>query len=94
MHRVQNCFTPRAADPAVSGFLEITGRKRVFRLPKSTSALALSWLGDSPTIVDFSMAGYVYYPALETGFDIAAEYPAIDAWRRRVACAARLEAPI
>jgi hypothetical protein len=42
-------------------------------------------LGDSPTIVDFSMAGYVYYPAIETGFDIAAEYPAIDAWRRRVA---------
>ena len=42
-------------------------------------------LGERPTIVDFSLAGYVYYPALETGFDIAAEYPAIDAWRRRVA---------
>ena len=42
-------------------------------------------LGEAPTIVDFSLAGYVYYPAAETGFDIAAEYPAIDAWRRRVA---------
>ena len=42
-------------------------------------------LGDSPTIVDFSMAGYVFYPAMETGFDIATEYPAIDAWRWRVA---------
>jgi hypothetical protein len=29
-------------------------------------------LGETPTIVDFSMAGYVYYPAAETGFDIAA----------------------
>ena len=42
-------------------------------------------LGDRPTIVDFSLAGYVYYPASETGFDIAAEYPAIDAWRNRLA---------
>ena len=42
-------------------------------------------LGERPTIVDFSLAGYVYYPAAETGFDIAAEYPAIDAWRRRMA---------
>ena len=42
-------------------------------------------LGERPTIVDFSLAGYVYYPALETGVDLAAEYPAIDAWRRRIA---------
>ena len=84
MHRIQNCFTPRAADPAVLALL----RSRV----ESTFAIAdkhLSTrpfvLGDSPTIVDFSMAGYVYYPATETGFDIAAEYPAIDAWRRRIA---------
>ena len=84
MHRFQNCFTPRAVDPAVLAFL----RSRV----ESTFAIAdkhLSrrsfMLGETPTIVDFSMAGYVYYPATETGFDIAAEYPAIDAWRRRVA---------
>ena len=42
-------------------------------------------LGDRPTIVDFSLAGYVYYPSEETGFDIAAEYPALDAWRQRLA---------
>jgi glutathione S-transferase len=84
MHRVQNCFTPRAADPAVLALL----RSRV----ESSFAIADKHLrdrrfvlGDSPTIVDFSLAGYVYYPASETGFDIAAEYPAIDAWRRRVA---------
>ena len=31
------------------------------------------------------MAGYVYYPPDETGFDIAADYPALDAWRQRLA---------
>jgi glutathione S-transferase len=42
-------------------------------------------LGNRPTIVDFSMAGYVFYPPAETGFDIATAYPAIDAWRKRLA---------
>ena len=84
MHRVQNWFTPQAADPAVLAFL----RARV----ESTFAIAEKHLagrpfvlGERPTIVDFSLTGYVYYPTLETGFDIAAEYPAIDAWRRRIA---------
>lgn len=83
MHRFQNCFTPRAVDPAVLAFL----RSRV----ESTFAIADKHLtdrpfvlGERPTIVDFSMAGYVYYPAAETGFDIA-NFPAIDAWRRRIA---------
>lgn len=42
-------------------------------------------LGERPTIVDFSLVGYLYYPPEETGFDLAAAYPAIDAWRGRVA---------
>jgi glutathione S-transferase len=84
MHRFQNSFTPRAADPAVMAFL----RARV----ESTFAIVEKHLTDRPfvlgeraTIVDCSMAGYVYYPAAETGFDIAAQFPAIEAWRRRVA---------
>jgi glutathione S-transferase len=42
-------------------------------------------LGERPTIVDFSMAGYVYYPSEETGFDIEKAFPAIHAWRQRLA---------
>jgi glutathione S-transferase len=42
-------------------------------------------LGDRPTIVDFSLTGYLYYPSEETGFDLASAFPAIDAWRGRVA---------
>lgn len=84
MHRFQNCLTPQAPDHAVLAFL----RSRV----ESTFAIANKHLtdrafvlGQRPTIVDFSMAGYVYYPTAETGLDIAAQFPAIDAWRRRLA---------
>jgi glutathione S-transferase len=84
MHRVQNRLLPHPADPAVLAFL----RSRV----ESTFAIVEKHLGDRPfvlgdrlSIVDFSMAGYVFYPAAETGFDIATAYPAIDAWRARVA---------
>ena len=42
-------------------------------------------LGERPTFVDFSLAGYVFYPAEETGFDITTRFPAIEAWRRRLA---------
>jgi glutathione S-transferase len=84
MHRFQNCMTPRAADPAVLAFLRSRVENTFSIVDKHFRARPFV-LGDSPTIVDFSMAGYVYYPTAETGFDIAVEYPAIDAWRRRVA---------
>jgi glutathione S-transferase len=40
--------------------------------------------GDAPTIADISMVGYLYYPADEFGFDVAKDYPAIDAWLDRM----------
>ena len=50
-------------------------------------------LGERPTIVDFSLAGYIYYPTEETGIDLAAAFPAIDAWRRRLAALAGWKPP-
>ena len=42
------------------------------------------WLvGGRPTIADFSLAGYVFYD--EVGFDPWTMFPAIDAWRQRLA---------
>ena len=37
-----------------------------------------------PTIADFSMMGYLFFPPEELGFDIATTYPAIDAWKERM----------
>lgn len=39
--------------------------------------------GSEPTIADLSLCGYLFYPAEEFGFDIAAEHPAIGAWLAR-----------
>ena len=39
-------------------------------------------LGPTPTIADFSLVGYVFYPE-EIGVDLA-DYPAIAAWRERI----------
>jgi glutathione S-transferase len=54
MHRVQNCFTPHAADPAVLAFL----RSRVetsFAIADKHLADRRFVLGERPTIVDFSL---------------------------------------
>ena len=40
-------------------------------------------IGDAPTIADFSLAGYIYYPE-ETGID-RAKFSNIDAWSKRLA---------
>lgn len=40
-------------------------------------------VGDSPTIADISMVGYLYYPE-ETGIDLAT-FPRIQAWTQRIA---------
>ena len=84
MHRFQRCFTPQPVHESVLALLKSRVEASFAIVDKHLAARAFM-LGDKPTIVDFSMAGYVYYPARETGFDIAADYPAIDAWRQRVA---------
>jgi glutathione S-transferase len=41
-------------------------------------------LGDKPTIADISLCAYLYYPADEFGFDIAADHRNIGAWLGRM----------
>jgi glutathione S-transferase len=84
MHRFQNCLTPQPVHPSVLAFLRARVEACYAVAEKHLQDRAFM-LGDAPTIVDFSMAGYVYYPPEETGFDIAATWPAIDAWRKRLA---------
>ena len=84
MHRFQNSLTPEPVHPAILAFL----RSRV----EASHAIIDKYLqdrpfmlGDTPTIVDFSVAGYVYYPPEETGFNLEAAFPALHAWRQRLA---------
>jgi glutathione S-transferase len=84
MHRFQRSFMPEPVHPAILSFLRAR-TEASFAIAEKHLADRAFMLGDKPTIVDFSLAGYVYYPKEETGFDIAADFPALHAWRERLA---------
>jgi glutathione S-transferase len=76
-------FARPAGDPAVMAFLKgrIDASLAIFdkRLAKFPFVL-----GDKPTIADISLCAYLYYPADEFGFDIAADHKNIGAWLGRM----------
>jgi glutathione S-transferase len=41
-------------------------------------------VGDAPTIADFSMSAYLFYPAEESGYLLAQSHPNIAAWVQRM----------
>jgi glutathione S-transferase len=72
-----------APDPAVLAFLKARIDGSLGVISKRLEGRKFL-LGDRPTIADVSLAGYLYYPAEEFGFDIAKDHPAIGAWRDRM----------
>ena len=41
-------------------------------------------VGTAPTIADFSLCGYLFYPVEESGYEVQARFPHIAAWLERV----------
>jgi glutathione S-transferase len=82
-YRFLRTFAKPAGDPAVVNFLKGRATANLAIVDKRLSSRPFL-LGKRPTITDVSMVGYLYYPAEEFGFDIAADYPAIGAWLERV----------
>jgi len=82
-YRFLKNFAKPAGDPAVLAFFKgrIDGNLGI--VSKRLEGRKFM-LGERPTIADVSLAGYLYYPAEEFGFDIGKDYPAIGAWRERV----------
>ena len=82
-YRFLKNFAKPAGDPAVLAFFKgrIDGNLGIVnkRLEKTPFLI-----GDRPTIADVSLAGYLYYPVEEFGFDIGQDHPAIAAWRERM----------
>jgi glutathione S-transferase len=76
-------FAKPAGDPAVLAFLKgrIDGSLAIINKRLSGRDFLL---GEKPTIADVSLAGYLYYPVEEFGFDIAKDHPAIGAWLGRM----------
>jgi len=82
-YRFLKNFARPPGDPAVLAFLKgrIDGNLAI--VDKHLAA-APFMLGNEPTIADLSLVAYLYYPAEEFGFDIAAQHKNIGAWLNRI----------
>ncbi len=82
-YRFMKAFAEAQPDAGVMAFL----RSRIdgtFGIVDRHLADRAWVVGDGPTIADFSMAGYMFYPPEESGMDIAALFPNIGAWMQRL----------
>jgi len=82
-YRFLRLFAKPPGDPKVVGFLKGRIDNSLAILDRRLAAHSFV-LGERPTIADISLVGYLYYPAEEFGFDIAAEHRHIAAWLDRV----------
>jgi glutathione S-transferase len=82
-YRFLRNFAKPAGDPAVMAFLKgrIDGNLAIVDKRLATRPFIL---GGRPTIADLSLVAYLYYPADEFGFDIAAQHKNIAAWLDRI----------
>lgn len=82
-YRFMKAFGATPPDPAVMAFLR--GRAEgAFAIVDKHLAGRSYMVGDAPTIADFSMSAYLFYPAEESGIDVARLYPEIGAWLQRL----------
>jgi glutathione S-transferase len=82
-YRFQKSFVPQAPHDSVLAFLK--GRfETAAGIVEKHLAKSKFMIGDKPTIADFSLGGYLFYPAEEHGFDWAKAYPNIHAWTERL----------
>jgi len=82
-YRFMKAFGASAPDPAVMAFL----RSRIdaaHAIVDRHLATRPFLLGAQPTIADFSLSGYVFFPVEESGIDIAAAHPHLGAWIGRL----------
>jgi glutathione S-transferase len=82
-YRFLRNFAQPAGDPAVMTFLKTRIDNNLGIVDKRLAGGPFV-LGARATIADLSLAGYLYYPAEEFGFDIAAQFKNIAAWLERI----------
>ena len=81
--RFLKSFSPTEPDASVMKFLR--GRvDNAFGIAEKHLATREYIVGSEPTIADMSMCGYLFFPAEESGYDLAKDYPAIARWLERL----------
>ena len=82
-YRFARSFGPAAPDPAVLAWLK--GRiDAAYGVVDKHLAKRDFLVGETPTIADFSLSGYLFFPLEESGYDVATNYPHIAAWVARL----------
>jgi len=82
-YRFLKNFARPAGDPAVMAFLKGRIDNHLAIVDKRLAGRAYI-LGAEPTVADLSLVAYLYYPADEFGFDIAAQHKNIATWLGRI----------
>jgi glutathione S-transferase len=82
-YRFMKALAPTAPDPAVMAFLKgrFDGALAIVEKHLGTSKFIV---GDKPTIADFSLAGYMFFPPDESGYDWKKTNPNLSGWLERV----------
>jgi glutathione S-transferase len=82
-YRFMKSFAPTPPEPAVMAWLK--GRIDACYSVVDKHLSSRSFLvGSAPTIADFSLSGYLFYPLEESGYDYRARFPGIAAWAERL----------
>jgi glutathione S-transferase len=82
-YRFMRAFMKQEPDPAVMAFLK--GRfDSALKIVEQHLGKSKFVVGDTPTIADFSLAGYMFYPPEESGYDWPRTNPNLAAWLDRI----------
>ena len=82
-YRFMKSFLPTAPDPNVLAFLK--GRfDAALAIVEKHLGKSKFIVGDKPTITDFSLAGYMFFPPEESGYEWAKSNPNLHAWIERM----------
>jgi len=82
-YRFMKSFMKQEPDPGVMAFLK--GRfDGALAIVESHLGQSRFMAGDEPTIADFSLAGYMFYPPEESGYDWPKSNPNLAAWIDRM----------
>ncbi len=82
-YRFALSFGPSAPDPVLLAWLK-TRIDAAYSIVDKHLATRAFLVGEGPSIADFSLSGYLFYPIEESGFDVAGAYPHIAAWADRL----------
>lgn len=82
-YRFMRSFGPQEPDPSVMAFLKNRFDGALGVVNEHLSKVPFM-LGKEPTIADFSLAGYMFYPETEHGYDFETSHINVYTWTQRL----------